>query len=99
MQALNTHTFIIDCANPWPDVVDFGNLVQSFPNYFVLGPNIQWFAEHGVRGVFEEGAGVSAGGGTDLVEMKDYVMAEMLWDPSGRDPEQLIREFLDGYCN
>ena len=85
---------------PFPstsDVVDFGNPVQPFPNYYSLGRNIRWFAEHGVRGVFEEGAGVQAGGGTDLIEMKAYVMAEMLWDPYRRDPDQLITEFLVGY--
>ena len=42
-------------------VVDFGNVIQSFPNYYVLGPNIQWMAAHGVKGVFEEGPGVGPG--------------------------------------
>jgi hypothetical protein len=32
--------------------------VQSFPNYYVLGPNIEFFAAHGVKGIFEEGPGV-----------------------------------------
>jgi hypothetical protein len=31
-----------------------------------------------------------------MEELKDYVMAEMLWDPS-LDPDVLITEFLDGY--
>lgn len=31
-----------------------------------------------------------------MEELKDYVMAEMLWDPS-LDPDILITEFLDGY--
>ena len=35
-------------------VVDFGNYVQSFPNYYVIGPNTQFFSEHGVRGIFQE---------------------------------------------
>ena len=34
-------------------VVDFGNYVQSFPNYYVLGPNTEFFSQHGVRGIFQ----------------------------------------------
>lgn len=43
----------------WNYVVDFGDLVMSFPNYYSLGPNIDFFAAHGVRGIFEEGPGYS----------------------------------------
>eukprot|EP01052_Picozoa_sp_SAG31_P027931 SAG31_NODE_2654_length_5292_cov_2.266898_3_plen_221_part_00 len=39
----------------WNYVVDFGSFLQTFPNYYVMGPNIQFFAEHGVRGIFQEG--------------------------------------------
>lgn len=35
----------------WNYVVDFGNLLQPLPNTYSLGPNIQWWAAHGVRGV------------------------------------------------
>ena len=77
-------------------VVDFGEPVMSFPNYYSLGPNIDFFQAHGVRGVFEEGPGMGPGDGTDLEELKDYVMAEKLWDPS-LDHEVLISEFLSGY--
>jgi hypothetical protein len=67
-----------------------------FPNYFSLGPNIQFLANNSVRGVFEEGSGVTSGDGPELEELKDYVMASLLWDPS-RDPATLIDEFLNGY--
>jgi hypothetical protein len=45
--------------------------------------------------VFEECAG-AAGPGTDMEELKDFVMAEMLWDPS-LEPHVLIADFLTGY--
>jgi hypothetical protein len=48
----------------WNYVVDFGSMLQTFPNYYSLGPNVQFFAEHGVKGVFEEGPGVHTGDGT-----------------------------------
>ena len=58
----------------WNYAVDFGNPTQSYPNYYALGPDIQFFASHGVRGVFEEGPGMAEGDGSDLEELKDYVM-------------------------
>jgi hypothetical protein len=56
----------------WNYVVDFGDLVMSFPNYYSLGPNVDFFAAHGVRGIFQEGPGMGPGDGTDLEELKDY---------------------------
>lgn len=69
---------------------------MTFPNYYSLGPNIDFFKAHGVRGIFEEGPGLGPGDGTDLEELKDYVMAEKMWDPS-LDHDVLIEEFLSGY--
>ena len=31
-----------------------------------------FFAAHGVRGIFEEGPGMGPGDGTDMEELKDY---------------------------
>jgi hypothetical protein len=70
--------------------------LNPFPNYYVLGKNLQYFAEHGTSGVFEEGPGINAGDGTDLEELKDFVMAELLWNAS-LNPDELIAEFLRGY--
>jgi len=62
----------------------------------VIGPNTQFFSQHGVKGIFQEGPGVGVGDGTDMEELKDYIMATLLWDPS-LDPDTLISEFLLGY--
>jgi hypothetical protein len=35
-------------------VTDFGDYVQSYPNYYTLAENVQFFAAHGVKGVFGE---------------------------------------------
>ena len=80
----------------WNYVTDFGDLLNPFPNYYTLGPNIKYFAVHGTTGVFEEGPGIHAGDGTDLEELKDFLMAELLWDAS-LDADALIAEFLVGY--
>ena len=39
------------------DVVNFQAYVQPFPNYYVLAPNIRYYLDHGVRGMYEEGNG------------------------------------------
>ena len=39
---------------------------------------------------------MAPGDGTDMEELKDWVMSEMMWDPT-LDPDVLIAEFLAGY--
>eukprot|EP01046_Picozoa_sp_COSAG06_P039583 COSAG06_NODE_4698_length_4026_cov_24.219879_2_plen_150_part_00 len=82
----------------WSYTVNFAAYMQPFPNYPpVLGENLQFFAANGVTGVFMEGAPPNPGGGgaaigrhiySDLEELKNYVMAEMLYD-ARQDPRQL----------
>ena len=43
-------------------------VIQPFPNWYVIGPNIQYFHQHGVRRLFEEGDDV--GKGSDMEELK-----------------------------
>ena len=38
-------------------MVNFQAYVQPFPNYYVLAPNIRYYLDHGVRGMYEEGNG------------------------------------------
>eukprot|EP00933_Yihiella_yeosuensis_P037382 TRINITY_DN31290_c0_g1_i1.p1 TRINITY_DN31290_c0_g1~~TRINITY_DN31290_c0_g1_i1.p1 ORF type:complete len:600 (-),score=105.29 TRINITY_DN31290_c0_g1_i1:11-1810(-) len=78
----------------WDYVVDYANTVMPWPNYAVLVPNILQFHRHGVKGVFEEGSYWSKGG--DLEDLKTYVMAKALWDPSVNS-SQVIAEFVQGY--
>eukprot|EP01052_Picozoa_sp_SAG31_P026716 SAG31_NODE_2443_length_5682_cov_3.662428_3_plen_155_part_00 len=78
----------------WNYVTAFNAYIQPFPNWYVLGPNIKYFADHGVRGIFEEGSYGTPGG--DMDALKDYVMGRMLWDVA-LDPDDLITEFLEGY--
>jgi hypothetical protein len=83
---------------------------QVFPNYHTLGPDIQFLASNtSVVGMFEEGPGVGQnqhntwgdeptgpGSGTDMEELKDYLMSAMLWDPT-QDPALVTAEFLGGF--
>lgn len=78
----------------WDYVCDFAHYIMPWPNLRVLGPNIKFFVEHGVRGIFEEGCYNTLGG--DMAELKAYVMAKCLWNPD-YDVEQAVSEFLAGY--
>ena len=86
--AISNRTYI------WNYITSFGSYLQPFPNWYVLGPNIQYFAQHGVRGIFEEGSYGTPGG--DMQALKAYVIGRMLFDIS-LNPDDLITQFLDGY--
>ena len=64
------------------------------PNWFVLGPNVRFFQQHNVRGVFEQGAYQSHG--SEMAELRAWVLAQLLWNPK-QDDRALINEFLEGY--
>ncbi len=78
----------------WDYTTNFGHYIQPHPNLRVLGPNIRFFVENGVTGVFEQGAYQSPGG--EMAELKAWMLAKLLWDPT-RDTDELIEEFTSGY--
>ncbi len=78
----------------WDYTTNFAHYVLPHPNYFSLGPNVRFFKEHGVRGLFEQGAYQSHG--SEMSELRAWVLAQLLRDPS-QDDRKLIAEFLDGY--
>jgi hypothetical protein len=78
----------------WDYTTDFAHYVQPHPNWFVLGPNVRFFATHHVKGLFEQGAYQSHG--SEFSELRAWVLAQLLWDPR-QDDRALINEFLDGY--
>lgn len=68
-------------------------MTRPFPNFHVLGPNIDLFADYGSIGVFEQGLG---GITTAFGFLRPYLISKLLWNPSA-DPDVIIDEFLDGY--
>lgn len=78
----------------WDYTTDFSHYLQPHPNYGVLGPNLRLFAAKNVRGVFEQGAYQSWG--SEMAELRAWVLAKLLWDPRG-DADELREEFLKGY--
>jgi Domain of unknown function (DUF4838) len=78
----------------WDYTTDFSNYVHPHPNWFTLGPNARVFASHSVKGIFEEGA--YAGYGSEMGELRSWVLAKLLWNPQ-QDDRKLIQEFVEGY--
>jgi hypothetical protein len=85
---------ICDRLYIWDYTTDFAHYVQPHPNWFVLGPNVRFFAAHNVKGLFEQGAYQSFG--SEFSELRAWVLAQLLWNPR-QDDRALINEFLDGY--
>jgi hypothetical protein len=78
----------------WTYVTDFANWVQPWPDYFSMASNIEFYIQHGVTGVYQEGQYMSYGG--DLQELKSWLGMKLMWDPS-RSTTELILRFLHGY--
>lgn len=78
----------------WDYTTNFGHYTLPHPNWYTLGANVRFFHQHGVRGLFEQGAYQS--NGSELAELRAWVLAQLLWNPY-QDDKKLIAEFVEGY--
>ncbi|MEK7996557.1 MAG: DUF4838 domain-containing protein, partial [Planctomycetota bacterium] len=78
----------------WDYTTNFRHHIMPHPNLRVLGPNVKFFVEHNVKGIFEQGAYTT--NGAEMAELRAWVLAKLLWDPM-RDSQALIDEFIAGY--
>jgi len=85
---------ICDRLYIWDYTTNFRHYVMPHPNLRVLGPNVKFFVDHNVKGIFEQGAYQSYG--SEMAELRAWVLAKLLWNPS-LDGQKLIDEFIDGY--
>ena len=79
----------------WDYTPNFAHYQQPFPNFDALQPNVQFFIQHGVKGLFEQG-NYSSGGSGELGPLRAYLLAELLWNPYA-DVQKLTAEFLTAY--
>jgi hypothetical protein len=77
----------------WDYVVQFRNYISPFPNLRVLQPNLEFFAGHECRLMFQQGSGNSL---SEFVDLRSYLIAKLLWDPEANASE-IIHDFLYGY--
>lgn len=79
----------------WDYVVNFAHTLSPFPNVRVLQPNIKFFIEHNVTGIFEEGNNSDRESG-EFNALKQYILAKLLWNPD-YDVNCGIAEFMNAY--
>jgi len=77
----------------WHYCTDFAGYLQPLPDIDEITGDIRLFHRMGSVGVFYEGA-YGPGGGADMAELKSYLIARLLWDPS-QDAHQIVNEFTD----
>jgi Domain of unknown function (DUF4838)/Glycosyl hydrolase family 67 N-terminus len=76
----------------WNYNTNFRNYLLPCPNLRVIEPNVRYFVANGAKGIFMQAAGNATG--AELSDLRNYVMASLLWDPT-RDGQKLLDEFLD----
>ena len=78
----------------WDYVVTFIHYICPHANWTVLKPNLLTYMQHGAAGYMGQGA--SHIHGTEFAELRAWVLAKLMWNPS-QDVDRLIDEFLMGY--
>jgi hypothetical protein len=76
----------------WNYNTNFSNYLLPCPNLRVIEPNIRYFVANNAMGIFMQAAGNALG--AELSDLRNYVMANLLWDPT-KSSRKLIDEFLD----
>ena len=77
----------------WDYATNFSHYWMPHPNLHVLADNIRFFAENGVKGVFEQGC--AAQGGGEFTGLRSYLISKALWNPN-LDEDLIIDEYLTG---
>ncbi len=78
----------------WDYVINYAHTICPFPNLYVLKPNINFFLDNGVKGIYEESCYYTKS--SELQELRNYIMAQTLWDPA-YDTDKAIDEFCAAY--
>lgn len=81
-----------DQISIWNYNTNFSNYLLPCPNLRVIESNIRYFVANNAKGIFMQAAGNALG--AEMSELRNYVMANLLWDPT-RCAQTLVDEFLD----
>jgi hypothetical protein len=79
----------------WDYTPNFAHYQQPFPNFDALQPNVRFYVEHNVKGLFEQG-NYSPGGFGELGPLRAYLLAKLLWNPK-TDLRKHQEEFCAAY--
>ena len=78
----------------WDYIINYAHSICPFPNLYVLEPNISFFITSGVTGIYEESCYYTKG--SEMQELRNYVMAKALWDPT-TNTDRNIDEFCAAF--
>jgi len=78
----------------WHYATNFAHYLAPNPNLEGLAADIRYYAAHNVRGLMVQADYQGSGG--ELAELRQYLAAQLMWDP-GRDPRAIRLEFCRGY--
>jgi hypothetical protein len=77
----------------WDYLVDFRHLYLPFPIYHTVQPNIQFLVSNKIYSTFQQGWAYN---GSDMIELKTYLLAQLLWNPD-IDVKAVQNEFINFY--
>jgi hypothetical protein len=78
----------------WDYTTNFTHYLLPYPNYYVLAPNVKFYAEHKARGIMHQGSHTTRHG--QLAPLSMWVLAKAMWDPNV-EGRKLVEEFCLGY--
>jgi len=78
----------------WDYTTNFKHYLLPYPNYYVLTPNVKFFADHKAVGIMHQGANSTRN--SQFSGLYLWVLAKSLWNPDS-DGIALIEEFMNGY--
>ena len=77
----------------WDYNIQFTNFISPFPNLFTLKPNIKFYTENQVKGLFMQANNEAA---AEMALLRSYLICKLMWNPEA-DEKAIINEFLNGY--
>lgn len=72
---------ICDRIYVWDYATNYAYTLGIFPDFGVLQSNMQFFRDHGVKGVYEEGNYYMSACDTEFGDLRAYLLAKLLQDP------------------
>lgn len=96
-QALEGWSEICENIYIWDYSTNYAYYLATFPNFHVLRENMKFFADHNVKGVYEQGNGSGPSG--EFGELRAYLIAKLLMNPYMSKTEYYAHmdEFLAAY--
>ena len=90
-QDMNDWGKISDDIWVWNYNTNFRAYDRPFPNLRSIGPNVRHFLSNNVKGLFMQANGNGTSG--ELSELRNYIIARMIWNPA-LDDKELREEFV-----